>query len=76
MMWVTAIASFMPVLVSLSPVLAGGGGQEIWWNISWIDNANPDGLHPRRVIGVNGMWPYVFISFGIVITFCRYEAPV
>ncbi|KIM79223.1 Ferroxidase [Piloderma croceum F 1598] len=62
-MWVTAVASLMPVLALVSPVLADGGGQEIWWNISWIDNANPDGLHPRRVIGVNGKWPPPPVSF-------------
>ena len=76
MKWVTTVASFMPVLALLSSVLAGGGGQEIWWNISWIDNVNPDGLYPRRVIGVNGMWPYVLISFEIVFTFCRFETLV
>ncbi|EGF81564.1 hypothetical protein BATDEDRAFT_19293 [Batrachochytrium dendrobatidis JAM81] len=27
------------------------------WTISWIDNVNPDGLFPRRAIGVNGKWP-------------------
>jgi iron transport multicopper oxidase len=29
------------------------------WNITYV-NANPDGLHERRVIGVNGQFPYVF----------------
>ncbi|KAH6568245.1 hypothetical protein BASA61_008702 [Batrachochytrium salamandrivorans] len=27
------------------------------WTISWLDNINPDGMFPRRVIGVNGKWP-------------------
>ncbi|KAH9948017.1 Fet3 protein [Amylocystis lapponica] len=31
--------------------------QESWWNISYVEGANPDGLFPRRVIGVNGTWP-------------------
>ncbi|WOO80563.1 Iron multicopper oxidase fer1 [Vanrija pseudolonga] len=30
---------------------------EHWWNITYVDNVNPDGLFPRRVIGVNGSWP-------------------
>ncbi|KAK2465583.1 hypothetical protein APHAL10511_002475 [Amanita phalloides] len=36
---------------------AFAGVQEIWWNITYVENANPDGLYPRRVIGVNGTWP-------------------
>jgi len=30
---------------------------ELWWNVSYAI-ANPDGRHFRRVIGVNGTWPY------------------
>jgi FtsP/CotA-like multicopper oxidase with cupredoxin domain len=26
------------------------------FNITWV-TANPDGLHPRPVIGINGQWP-------------------
>jgi iron transport multicopper oxidase len=29
------------------------------WNITYV-NANPDGLFERRVIGVNGQFPYVY----------------
>jgi iron transport multicopper oxidase len=29
----------------------------LWWNITYVENANPDGLFERRVIGVNGTWP-------------------
>ncbi|ELU42615.1 ferroxidase, multicopper oxidase [Rhizoctonia solani AG-1 IA] len=39
---------------SLSSVLAAT--HEIWWDITYL-NANPDGLHERRVIGINGTWP-------------------
>lgn len=39
----------------VSPVLAGV--QEVWWNITYVENANPDGLFERRVVGVNGTWP-------------------
>ncbi|GLB39058.1 putative ferroxidase [Lyophyllum shimeji] len=38
-----------------APVLAGV--HEIWWNLTYVENANPDGLFERRVVGVNGTWP-------------------
>ncbi|KIK41685.1 multicopper oxidase [Suillus luteus UH-Slu-Lm8-n1] len=46
---------FIPFLTLLSPAIAGV--QEIWWNVTYVQNANPDGLFERRVIGVNGSWP-------------------
>ncbi|KAF8156788.1 ferroxidase [Crassisporium funariophilum] len=47
----------VPILLGAfaSPVLAGV--QEIWWNITYVQDANPDGLFARRVIGVNNTWP-------------------
>jgi hypothetical protein len=36
------------------------GVHELWWNVTYVQNANPDGLFERRVIGVNGSWPYVY----------------
>ncbi|WFD08160.1 hypothetical protein MVES1_003531 [Malassezia vespertilionis] len=27
------------------------------WTVQDIENVNPDGLHPRRAIGINGQWP-------------------
>ncbi|KIJ14567.1 Ferroxidase [Paxillus involutus ATCC 200175] len=33
------------------------GVHELWWNVTYVQNANPDGLFERRVIGVNGSWP-------------------
>jgi iron transport multicopper oxidase len=45
------------LLSSLLPVFAGVN--EIWWNLTYVQDANPDGLYPRRVIGVNGSWPSV-----------------
>ncbi|CCM05087.1 uncharacterized protein FIBRA_07294 [Fibroporia radiculosa] len=33
------------------------GIKEMWWNVSYVENTNPDGLYPRRAIGVNGTWP-------------------
>lgn len=26
------------------------------FNVTWV-TANPDGLHPRKVVGINGQWP-------------------
>lgn len=26
-------------------------------NITYVENVNPDNLHPRQVIGINGIWP-------------------
>lgn len=45
----------LPLLALLSPALAGV--QELWWNVTYVQDANPDGLFERRVIGVNGTWP-------------------
>ncbi|KDQ60117.1 Ferroxidase [Jaapia argillacea MUCL 33604] len=48
--------SLIPVLLaSVAGVRAGV--QELWWDITYVNNANPDGLFERRVIGVNGTWP-------------------
>ncbi|KAH9000834.1 Fet3 protein [Lactarius hatsudake] len=41
--------------VLASPAFAGV--TEVWWNITYVEDANPDGLFDRRVIGVNGTWP-------------------
>lgn len=47
--------SMLALAALASPVLAGV--HEIWWNITYVEDANPDGLAERRVIGVNGTWP-------------------
>lgn len=47
--------SVLALLAAASPAIAGV--YEQWWNITYIENANPDGLAERRVIGVNGTWP-------------------
>jgi iron transport multicopper oxidase len=48
----------LSLLAAVSPVLAGV--QEIWYNVTYVNDANPDGLAERRVIGINGTWPYVY----------------
>jgi hypothetical protein len=53
-MWLTWVAFFFTLV---SPTFAGV--KEVWWNLTYVDNANPDGLYERRVIGVNGTWPCV-----------------
>ena len=47
--------SALALVAAASPALAGV--KEVWWDITYVENANPDGLSPRRVIGVNGTWP-------------------
>nr|ABE60664.1 Fet3 protein [Phanerodontia chrysosporium] len=47
--------SALALLAAVSPALAGV--HEVWWNITYVQQANPDGLQPRRVIGINGTWP-------------------
>jgi iron transport multicopper oxidase len=58
-MWARSSVPLLSLLAVASPALAGV--QEIWWNITYVQDANPDGLFERRVIGVNGTWPYVSI---------------
>ncbi|CAE7080286.1 unnamed protein product [Rhizoctonia solani] len=48
------VATLLVASSSLPPVLAGI--HEIWWDVTYL-NSNPDGLHDRRVIGINGTWP-------------------
>lgn len=48
-------AALVPLYLTAG-VLAGV--KEIWWNITYVEGANPDGLFERRVIGVNNTWPY------------------
>ncbi len=57
---------FLPFIVALlaSPVFAGI--QEVWWNITYVHGVNPDGRYPRRVVGVNGTWPYVCVSKSLI----------
>jgi hypothetical protein len=50
----------LTLLVLLTPVFAGV--QELWWNLTYVENVNPDGLFERRVVGVNGTWPWVDLS--------------
>jgi len=58
---------FVPIFLAalVSPVLAGV--HDVWWNITYVQNVNPDGLFPRRVIGVNNTWPYELKSFESVL---------
>lgn len=40
-----------------------------YWNVSWA-NTNPDGMHERRAIGVNGTWPPPVIVSGVAWREC------
>ena len=46
-----------PLLLAALALPARAALKEIWWNITYVENANPDGLFERQVIGVNGTWP-------------------
>ncbi|KAI0684854.1 hypothetical protein BC835DRAFT_1421900 [Cytidiella melzeri] len=56
--------SVLSFLAVASPALAAV--HEVWYNITYVENANPDGLAERRVIGVNGTWPQAAHSRGPV----------
>lgn len=45
----------LALLAVASPAFAAV--RELWWNITYVEGASPDGLYERRVIGVNGAWP-------------------
>jgi iron transport multicopper oxidase len=49
------LSLLLPLLSSASLVAAGV--QDVWWNITYVQDINPDGMFSRRVIGVNGKWP-------------------
>lgn len=51
------VPSALLALSSFAPATVLAGVTEAWWEITYVDNVNPDGLFPRRVIGVNGSWP-------------------
>ncbi|KAJ7784867.1 Fet3 protein [Mycena maculata] len=45
----------------LSPLLVAphalAGVTEVWWNLTPVNNVNPDARFPRLAFGVNGSWP-------------------
>ncbi|KAK7036552.1 ferroxidase fet3 [Paramarasmius palmivorus] len=45
------------VSVAFLSTAAVAAVQEIWWDITFVEQVNPDGLAQRRVIGVNNTWP-------------------
>ncbi|KAJ7884466.1 Fet3 protein [Mycena leptocephala] len=51
-MWPTYL--FAPLLLAPDAL---AGVTEIWWNLTPVQNINPDGRFPRQVLGVNGSWP-------------------
>ncbi|KAK7059678.1 Fet3 protein [Favolaschia claudopus] len=48
-------AYLLPSLLAAPSALAAV--HEVWWNLTYVENVNPDGLSPRRAVGVNGTWP-------------------
>ncbi|KAJ4490893.1 Fet3 protein [Lentinula aciculospora] len=51
----STVSALLLLTSVISPALAGV--KELWWNITFVENVNPDGLADRRVIGVNNTWP-------------------
>lgn len=51
-MWPSSL--LVPLLASPHALAAI---KEVWWNLTYVQDVNPDGLAPRRVVGVNGTWP-------------------
>ncbi|KAI0310690.1 Fet3 protein [Amylostereum chailletii] len=48
-------SSVFALLAAALPAFAAV--HEVWWNITYVEDTNPDGLFPRRAVGVNGTWP-------------------
>ncbi|KAF4616730.1 hypothetical protein D9613_008665 [Agrocybe pediades] len=53
----TGLSGRLPLFLATLVLPVLGGVQEIWWNITYVQDASPDGLFQRRVIGVNNTWP-------------------
>lgn len=47
---------FILWLISIPLILASGTIHRFDWNVSYV-MANPDGIYPRRMIGINNQWP-------------------
>jgi len=56
------IAALIPIYLASVATSVAAGVKEIWWNITYVEGANPDGLFERRVVGVNNTWPCVILS--------------
>ena len=46
-----------PLCLVAAAVPALAGIKDVFWDITYVENVNPDGLFERRAIGVNGTWP-------------------
>ena len=51
----------LATIFAASPALAAV--KELWWNLTFVEDVNPDGLFGRKAVGVNGTWPSVFHAF-------------
>ena len=51
----SSMRSSLYLAVAAVPALAAI--KDVFWDITYVDNVNPDGLSERRAIGVNGTWP-------------------
>ena len=51
----------LATVLAASPALAAV--KELWLNLTFVEDVNPDGLFGRKAVGVNGTWPYVLNPF-------------
>ncbi|KAL4736471.1 Cupredoxin [Aspergillus similis] len=54
--------SILSLSVSALTALTEAKTHNFDWNITWV-TANPDGLQPRPVIGINNEWPLPLLNF-------------
>ncbi|PWN45159.1 putative iron transport multicopper oxidase [Ceraceosorus guamensis] len=57
----SAIVAGAAALVAASSSTLAANVDHVW-NVGWVNDVNPDGLQPRRAIGVNGTWPPPIIN--------------
>ncbi|KAL1964569.1 hypothetical protein VTN77DRAFT_6866 [Rasamsonia byssochlamydoides] len=57
------MARLWGVLFALTALVVGCQAKTVTYdfNVTWV-TANPDGLHPRKVVGINGQWPLPVIE--------------
>lgn len=64
-----------PLYLAAAVVPALAAIKDVYWDITYVQNVNPDGLFERRAIGVNGTWPYVALSIAAFFTYLTFLIP-
>lgn len=50
------------LLATVLPATFAATTHNFDWTVGWV-TANPDGMHERPVIGLNGQWPWPLLNF-------------